>query len=122
MTDLAKNLKRLRQSKNLSQPELAELLQVPRETIIAWERSESTPAMDLLPAIANALDTDVVTLLYPVAEPKDEPFRPGCGFVLASAFLYFLLLLITGAWGLILGPVVFIAICTCMILEAIHGE
>lgn len=105
MTDLSKNLKRLRQAKNLTPAELADLLHLPRESVISWERSDTTPGIDQLPAIAKALDTDVVTLLYPVAEPAEEPFRPGFGCVFGAVFLYFLLILLTGEWGIILGPV-----------------
>lgn len=122
MTDLAKNLKRLRQAQNLSQSELAERLQTTHETVSSWERSDTIPAPDQLPAIAEALGTDVVTLLYPLSEPEKEPFRPGCGFVFGSVFLYFLLILITGEWGIILGPVAFLAICTAVILEAINKK
>lgn len=122
MTDLSKNIKRLRQEKNLTPADLAELLHLPQETVISWERSDTIPAPEQLPAIAEALGTDVITLLYPVPEETKEPFRPGCGFVFASVFLYFLLLMVTGEWGIILGPIAFIAICTAMILDAIHKE
>lgn len=122
MTDLSKNIKRLRQEKNLTPADLAELLHLPRETVISWERSDIIPGPEQLPAIAEALGTDVITLLYPVPEETKEPFRPGCDFVFASVFLYFLLLMVTGEWGIILGPIAFIAICTAMILDAIHKE
>lgn len=122
MTDLAKNIKHLRQDKNMTQEELAEMLHVTRQTVSSWERSNSTPDLSLLPAIAEALGTDVTGLLYPNAKPKKEPFRPGCGFVFASGFLYFLAIIFTGQWGMILGPVVFMAICTAMILEALADK
>ena len=51
-----------------------------------------------------------------------EPFRPGCSFVFASVFLYFLFICVTGEWGIILGPVAFMAICTAIILEAIADK
>ena len=86
MTDLSKNIKRLRQEKNLTPADLAELLHLPQETVISWERSDTIPAPEQLPAIAEALGTDVITLLYPVPEETKEPFRPGCGFVFASIF------------------------------------
>ena len=122
MTDLSKNIQRLRKAKQMTQPELADRLQLPRETIIAWERSEIIPEVDSLPAIAEALDTDVVTLLYPQPESAEKPFRPGCGFVFAALALYYLMMLIAGEWGMIFGPVVFMAICTSLILEAIDKK
>lgn len=119
MTDLAKNIKRLRTEKNMTQAELAELLHVTRQTVSSWERGNSTPDLELLPAIAEALGTDQTNLLYPSVQKKKEPFRPGCSFVFASVFLYFLFICIAGYWGLILGPIAFMAICTALILEAI---
>ena len=64
----------------------------------------------------------MVTLLYPVDDPEEQPFRPGCGFVIVSVLLYALSLFITGEWGIILGPVVFMAICTSFILEAVNKK
>lgn len=120
MTDLAKNIKRLRQEKSMTQAELADKLHVTRQTVSSWERGNSTPDLSLLGAIAEALETDQTNLLYP-GEPqkKKEAFRPGCGFVFGSLFLYFLFIMLTGEWGIILGPVAFMAICTALILEAI---
>lgn len=120
MTDLAKNIKRLRQEKSMTQAELADKLHVTRQTVSSWERGNSTPDLSLLPSIAEALETDQTNLLYP-GEPqkKKEAFRPGCGFVFGSVFLYYLLIMFTGEWGIILGPVAFMAICTALILEAI---
>ncbi len=122
MTDLAKNIKRLRQEKNMTQADLAEKLHVTRQTISSWERGNSTPDLELLPAIAEALGTDQTSLLYPAEKKEKEPFRPGCSFVFASVFLYFLFICITGYWGMILGPVAFMAICTAIILEAIADK
>ena len=122
MTDLAKNIKRLRQEKDMTQADLAELLHVTRQTVSSWERGNSTPDLSLLPAIAEALGTDQTNLLYPSEEKKKEPFRPGCSFVFGSVFLYFLFICVTGEWGIILGPVAFMAICTAIILEAIADK
>lgn len=122
MTDLAKNIKRLRQEKDMTQADLAELLHVTRQTVSSWERGNSTPDLSLLPAIAEALGTDQTNLLYPSEEKKKEPFRPGCSFVFGSVFLYFLFICVTGEWGIILGPIAFMAICTAIILEAIADK
>ena len=122
MTDLSKNIQRLRHAKNLKPAELAGLLQVTAETVVDWERSDTIPSIDQLPAIAEALGTDVVTLLYPVEDPEEKPFRPGCGFVIGATMLYAVSLFVTGEWGIILGPVAFMAICTSFILEAINKK
>ena len=122
MTDLARNIKRLRTAQNLTQAQLGEKLGLPRESVIAWERADPNPDPDLLPAIAEALNTNVVTLLYPVEEQEEKPFRPGCGFVIGAVLLYGVTLFITGEWGIILGPVAFMAICTAMILEAVNKK
>ena len=130
MTDLSKNIQRLRHAKNLKPAELAGLLQVTAETVVDWERSDTIPSIDQLPAIAEALGTDVVTLLYPVADPvtnaEKEPFRPGCGFVFASAvfycFLIFVLASFLGELAFFLAIIIFMAICTCIIVSVVHEK
>ena len=122
MTDLAKNIKRLRKAKNMTQADLAERLHVTRQTVSSWERGNSNPDLSMLAAIAEALDTDQTTLLYPGSKSEKEPFRPGGSFVFGSVFLYVLFIRITGYWGFILGPIAFMAICTCIIVKAIHDK
>ncbi len=128
MTDLAKNIKRLRQANNMTQSDLADKLHVTRQTVSSWERSNSTPDLTLLPSIAEALGTDQTGLLYPDEAQRKQTPTIGCGFVIGYAMLYATLLLTFvsfggGFFGAMLlamtGLIVFIGLCTGMILEAI---
>ena len=68
---LSENIKALRESKGLSQDELAVKLNVVRQTVSKWERGLSVPDADLLIALAEALGQPVSVLLgEAVAEPK----------------------------------------------------
>ncbi len=121
MTDLAKNIKRLRQSQNMTQADLADKLHVTRQTVSSWERSNSTPDLSLVPAIAEALGTDERGLLYP-GEAKKDIFRPGCAFVLGSVVFYALLMFLFGIWGAFLGLFAFNAFWAAVILESISEK
>lgn len=60
---LNKNIQNLRKAKGLSQEELAEQLNVVRQTISKWEKGLSVPDAVMLSKLASALDTTVTTLL-----------------------------------------------------------
>ena len=60
---LNENIKALRKSKGLSQQDLADKLNVVRQTISKWEQGLSVPDSDLLIALSAALETPVSTLL-----------------------------------------------------------
>ena len=60
---LNENIKALRKSKGLSQQDLADKLNVVRQTISKWEQGLSVPDSDLLIALSEALGTPVSTLL-----------------------------------------------------------
>ena len=60
---LDENIKALRKSKGLSQQDLADKLNVVRQTISKWEQGLSVPDSDLLIALPEALETPVSTLL-----------------------------------------------------------
>ena len=60
---LNENIKALRKSKGLSQQDLADRLNVVRQTVSKWEQGLSVPASDLLIALSEALETPVSTLL-----------------------------------------------------------
>lgn len=57
------NIKAIRKSKGLSQQDLADKLNVVRQTISKWEQGLSVPDSDLLIALSEALETPVSTLL-----------------------------------------------------------
>ena len=60
---LNENIKALRKSKGLSQQDLADKLNVVRQTISKWEQGLSVPDSDLLIALSEALEAPVSTLL-----------------------------------------------------------
>ena len=73
---LNENIKELRKSKGLSQQDLADKLNVVRQTISKWEQGLSVPDSDLLIALSEALETPVSTLLgETVAESEADEVK-----------------------------------------------
>ena len=68
MRDIGKNIKELRQRKNLTQDELAEKLFVTRQTVSNYETGKSRPDIEMLTQIASALETDANTILYGIPQ------------------------------------------------------
>lgn len=62
---VARNLKRLRQERGLSQEELADLAGLNRNYVGMVERRENAPTVDTLEALAKALQVEPVRLLEP---------------------------------------------------------
>lgn len=60
--EFAKNLRELRRSKNLTQEQLAGLVNVSSQAVSKWETSDTLPDTALLPEIAKALDTSIDAL------------------------------------------------------------
>lgn len=60
---LNKNIKTIRKSKGLSQQELANKLNVVRQTVSKWEQGLSVPDSDMLISISKVLEIPVSTLL-----------------------------------------------------------
>ena len=69
---LSENIKIIRKSKGLSQEELAERLNVVRQTVSKWEQGLSVPDADLLVSISEVLGVPVSTLLGEAAAPAAE--------------------------------------------------
>jgi transcriptional regulator with XRE-family HTH domain len=63
MTNIAKNLKRLRIAKGLTQPQLAEELDLTQKQVSDYELAKSTPSLDMLPKIAKYFGITVDDLL-----------------------------------------------------------
>lgn len=63
MNVLANNLRRFRRCKGITQDELAEKLNVTRQTISSWETGRSEPDVQTMLLLAQSLDTDVSRLL-----------------------------------------------------------
>lgn len=94
MSDFARNVKRRRAERGMSQEQLAEKLGVTRQTVSNWERSVSFPELPTLELIARALDTDPASLVYP--ERKAVPELSGGLYMLAAVLLYIVLLFFGG--------------------------
>lgn len=60
---VARNLRRLRRERGLSQEELADRAEVNRNYVGMIEREENSPTVDILEQLAAALDVDVVKFL-----------------------------------------------------------
>lgn len=56
-------LKALRQARNLTQAELAKLIDVDRTTVAQWEAGKNYPRVDTLIKLAQVLRCNVDTLL-----------------------------------------------------------
>ena len=83
----------LRQEHGLSQQALADRLAVTRQAVSNWERSQTIPDLDMLRAMAEALDVDMNTLCGP-----PEPKLPGQPYVRSA-----LALALCGALCLVFG-------------------
>ena len=60
---LSDNIKTLRKSKGLTQEELANRINVVRQTVSKWEKGYSVPDAEMRKKIAEVLETDVSQLL-----------------------------------------------------------
>ena len=60
---LGDNIRIARKNKGMTQEELAERLNVVRQTVSKWEKNLSVPDADLLEKLANTLNVDVHVLL-----------------------------------------------------------
>lgn len=63
MSVLGKRLKKMRITKGLNQPELAKRLRVAKQTVSNWENGNRNPDADMLPKIADTLNTTTDYLL-----------------------------------------------------------
>lgn len=72
MRDIGKNIRTLREQKNLTQEELAERLFVTRQTVSNYETGKTRPDVDTILKIAEILETDANTVFYGPATPPDQ--------------------------------------------------
>ena len=141
MSDVALNLKLKRRQSGLSQQELAQKLNVTRQTISAWENGKAYPDIEMLILVAKHLNTDANSLIYPPHQIKGRNYRPvsykGVFWTMVAFFF-------GGIWigiplfGKILGggireeylyPIYFwilllsglMVFCTCLIMEEIRN-
>lgn len=84
MSDIAKNIKKLRQKEGLTQEELAEKLFVTRQAVSNWETGKNQPDLDTLKALAEVLEADVRELLYGPTPDKNRRKRVIAAIVLCA--------------------------------------
>ena len=76
MRDIGKNIRTIREQKNLTQDQLAEQLFVTRQTVSNYETGRSRPDIDMLLRISETLDADIHILLYgPQTDPAGRKRR-----------------------------------------------
>jgi transcriptional regulator with XRE-family HTH domain len=63
MVKIGKQIAALRKERELTQENLAELLNVSPQAVSKWENGHALPETSLLPSLANALDTSIDSLL-----------------------------------------------------------
>ena len=68
---LSENIKNLRKEKGMSQEELAEKINVVRQTVSKWEQNLSVPDSEMLIKIAEVFEVSVSSLLGETVDIKD---------------------------------------------------
>jgi len=58
MFKIGRKIVEARQEKNLTQKQLAEILQVPRNTLSRWENDINEPSVEMIRNISIALETE----------------------------------------------------------------
>lgn len=74
MSKVAKNIKKLRAAKNISQEQLAEKLHVSRQAVSHWENDRTQPNLQMLEAMAEIFDTEIEELIY--GEKRQTALEP----------------------------------------------
>ena len=69
---LSENIKAGRRAKGLSQEELANRLNVVRQTVSKWEQGLSVPDADMLISVSEVLEMPVSTLLGETVDEKEK--------------------------------------------------
>jgi|GEM_PF-293399 len=72
MNEIGKNIRFLRQQRNWNQDQLAESLHVTRQTVSNYETGRSRPDVEMLTALAEALNADVKEILYAPADRESH--------------------------------------------------
>lgn len=63
MSEVGKNIKRMRVARHMSQDDLAIKLGVTRSAVSGWEVGRNEPSIDMLKQIATTLHVSVVLLI-----------------------------------------------------------
>lgn len=64
MAKISKNIKKLRSENKLTQGELADKINVTRQTISSWETDRTQPDIDMLELLADAFGTGIEEIIY----------------------------------------------------------
>lgn len=96
MRDIGKNIKTIRQTKEMTQEAMAEALYVTRQTVSNYENGRTRPDLDMLIRIAEVLETDVNTIIYGPAIPQSKKnsykwFFISAGILVVITALYLIL-------------------------------
>lgn len=71
MASVGKHIHRLRLRRGLTQEELAQRLHVTRQAVSTWETGRSQPDLTTLQSIAQALEGDILELIYGAPPPQE---------------------------------------------------
>ena len=94
MNTFPKNLSRLRKAAGLKQEELAEKLNVTRQTVSGWETGRRQPDLETLKELAAALDADIHELIFgdkPETYPKFQRRYVAASLVCGVVLLFYLM-------------------------------
>ncbi len=61
---VGKNIKKFRESKNMTQEDVAEKLNVTRQAVSSWETEKTQPDVETLQKLAQVLEISVEELIY----------------------------------------------------------
>jgi transcriptional regulator with XRE-family HTH domain len=100
MNTFENNLQRLRKLRNMKQEELAQRINVSRQTISGWETGRRQPDLDTLKKLAEVLEVDIHELIYGSMQGEYPKFQRKYVFltVLFGGIVAFLLLFRLLVW------------------------
>lgn len=93
MSNVAKNIRKIRKAKGITQDALAEQLHVTRQAVSNWETGKNQPDLDMLESISGALGIEMTELIYGTKGPENYP-RFQRRYVIWTAVLGVLVLLV----------------------------
>ena len=79
MNDVARNLKRVRERRGMSQETVAAQLHTTRQTISNWERGQNKPSIDDLMRLAEFFKVGIDELIYPASAGRPRFLGPNPG-------------------------------------------
>lgn len=70
MNDIAKNIRKIRKQKGITQDALAAQLHVTRQAVSNWETGKNQPDLEMLESISKALGAELTELFYGTKSPE----------------------------------------------------